>query len=142
MNDSADTVNEVAEAPVEAGIENVDSAPTKASAMITAAEKASIIARLEFEHAIRAALAQREEPSGVTWKWINSKIGLLVFGAVVTGLFVPGFQYTGKLFDARRQDRFETLTARIQAMRDSHRDLVGTSIAPKLTNSQGPSCLH
>jgi len=97
---------------------------------LTDSDKASIIARLELEQAIRLSIAEKNKSPVARWSWLNSNIGLLLLGAGVTGLLVPAFQYTGKTFDSRRQDRFETLTARIQAMRDSHRDLVGASVAP------------
>jgi len=94
------------------------------------AEKAAIVARLELEQTIRATLAEKTKQGTSRWQLLNSGIGLLVVGFLLTGILVPIFQYTSKIFESRRLDRFETLTARIQVMRESHRDLVGTSVSP------------
>lgn len=90
--------------------------------MLTEEEKAHIIEKVNFENEIKKELSPPEEQK--RYGWIESKIGLLVIGALITGIFVPTFQYTQKLWEWKRQNQFANLTFRLSVMRDCLREFI------------------
>ena len=98
--------------------------------MLTEEEKAHIIEKVHFENTIRKELAPVEERK--RYGWVESKIGLLLIGSLITGIFVPTFQYTQKLWEWKRQNQFANLTFRLNMMRDCLREFIYLSaIAPE-----------
>lgn len=49
---------------------------------------------------------RRQRPEGGE-AWANSKLGLLIIGAMISGLLVPSFQYTQRFFEWKRQKQYE-----------------------------------
>jgi len=90
--------------------------------MLTEEEKAHIVEKIQFENTIRKELSPVEERK--RYGWIESKIGLLLIGSLITGLFVPTFQYTQKLWEWKRQNKFANLTFRLSVMRDCLREFI------------------
>ena len=90
--------------------------------MLTEEEKAHIVEKVQFENAIRKELSPAEERK--RYGWIESKIGLLLVGSLITGIFVPTFQYTQKLWEWKRQNQFANLTFRLSVMRDCLREFI------------------
>ena len=88
--------------------------------MLSEEEKAHIIEKVQFENAIKKELSPTEEPK--RYGWIESKIGLLLIGALITGILVPTFQYTQKLWEWKRQNQFANLTFRLNVMRNCLRE--------------------
>lgn len=84
--------------------------------MLSKEEKAHIIEKVQFENAMRKELSLTEEPK--RYGWIESKIVLLLIGGLITGILVPTFQYTQKLWEWKRQNKFANLTFRLNVMRD------------------------
>ena len=90
--------------------------------MLTEEEKAHITEKVHFENAIRKELSPAEERK--KYGWIESKIGLLLIGSLITGIFVPTFQYTQKLWEFKRQNQFSNLTFRLSVLRDCLREFI------------------
>jgi len=84
--------------------------------MLSEEEKAHIIEKVQFETALKKELSLTEEPK--RYGWIESKIVLLLIGALITGILVPTFQYTQKRWEWKRQNQFANLTFRLNVMRD------------------------
>lgn len=90
--------------------------------MLTDEEKARIIERLEFERAVRESIAKKESPKKSFSEWLNSSIGLLVIGALISGVLIPLFQLTQKSIETKRANRFENMTFYLAKLRESLQD--------------------
>lgn len=88
--------------------------------MLSEEEKAHIIEKVQFENAIKKELSDSAKPK--KYGWIESKIVLLLIGALITGILVPTFQYTQKLWEWKRQNQFANLTFSLTMMRDCLRE--------------------
>jgi hypothetical protein len=88
--------------------------------MLSDDEKYHIVERVQFENALRKELTEKSEPK--KFVWLENKITLLIVGALLTGVCVPTFQYTQKLWDVKRQNQFNNLTFTLNAMRDCLRE--------------------
>ena len=88
--------------------------------MLSDDEKNRIVERVQFENALRKEVIESHESK--KFAWLENKLTLLVIGALLTGVFVPTFQYTQKLWDVKRQNQFNNLTFTLNAMRDCLRE--------------------
>jgi hypothetical protein len=94
--------------------------------MLSEEEKNRIIERVQFETQIRkdvqAASASDEKPARS--RWLDSKVGLLLIGSLLSGVLVPLFQYTQETIKWRRQNRYENVKYRLGMMRDGMKEFV------------------
>jgi hypothetical protein len=94
----------------------------KGSEMLSKEEKDQIIEKVKFENNIKKSLNYEPEPKRFTW--LNSKISLLLIGALITGILVPWFQYTQKSIEWKRQNRYDSISYRLNMMRDCVKEFV------------------
>ena len=95
--------------------------------MITDEDRDRIVERIRLESEVREELAKTEakvEPS--RWAWVESKLGLLVIGAVITGVLIPFFQTTQETIKWTRQNRYDVLKYRLDSARSSMKELTLT----------------
>ncbi len=83
-----------------------------------------VLARLEIEREVREQLARQQSepsvPSGTGIRaWLDSKFGLLLIGAVISGMLVPTFQFTQEEIRWHRQNRYNNLARQLGSMRES-----------------------
>jgi len=88
-----------------------------------------VLTRLEVEREVREQLArQHGEPGASTgksrWAWLDSKLGLLLIGAVISGVLVPTFQFTQEEIRWHRQNRYESLERQLDSMRESLKQFI------------------
>jgi hypothetical protein len=88
-----------------------------------------VLARLEIEREVREQLArQQREPSAPTATgvpaWLDSKLGLLLIGAVISGVLVPTFQFTQEEIRWHRQNRYNNLERQLGSMRESLKQFI------------------
>lgn len=95
--------------------------------MITDEDRALILERLRAETSIRKQLAQ-EEPDDPPRRssWVESKLGLLVIGALLTGVLIPLFQATQETLKWTRQNRYDNLKYRLDSVRSAMKELTLT----------------
>jgi len=86
-------------------------------------EKAHIVEKIKFEAEVRKSL-QKPCKSGKAFSWLNSKIGLLLVGSLITGLLVPWFQFTQKTIEWKRQNQFDRVNYKLDMMRDCLKNFV------------------
>jgi len=90
--------------------------------MLTQEEKDKIIEKVEFEKDVKKSLNSEPEPK--RFAWLNSKLSLLLIGAVISGILVPWFQYTQKSIEWKRQNRYDSISYRLDMMRDCVKEFV------------------
>lgn len=90
--------------------------------MLTQKEKDKIIEKVEFENDVKKSLYSKPEPK--RFAWLNSKLALLIIGAVISGILVPWFQYTQKSIEWKRQNRYDSISYRLDMMRDCVKEFV------------------
>ena len=90
--------------------------------MLPEEEKSNIMEKVKFELEIKKSLSTPEEDKNSSW--INSKIGLLLIGSLITGILVPWFQFTQKTIEWKRQNRFDSVNYKLEMMRDCVRNFV------------------
>ncbi len=104
--------------------------------------KEEILQQLRLERQVREEF-ERRGGEGPTEKprfaWLESKIGLLVVGAVVSGVFVPAFQFTQETFKWMRENRYNALTRQIDDMRNSLKQLIAAHALLAATYNLGLS---
>ncbi|MER2623358.1 MAG: hypothetical protein ABTS22_05400 [Accumulibacter sp.] len=88
-----------------------------------------VLARLEIERAVREQLARQQSepsvPSGTGIRtWLDSKFGLLLIGAVISGVLVPTFQFTQEEIRWHRQNRYNNLERQLGSMRESLKQFI------------------
>jgi len=76
--------------------------------------KNEILAKLEIEREVREQLRRQQSDQSVStkkspWAWLDSKFGLLLIGAVISGVFVPTFQFTQEGIKWHKQNRYDSL---------------------------------
>lgn len=90
--------------------------------MLTEEEKDRIIEKVKLENEVRKSL--NPEPRPKRFSWLNSKLSLLLIGAVMSGILVPWFQYTQKSIEWKRQNRYDSISYRLDMMRDCVKEFV------------------
>ena len=67
-----------------------------------------VAVRLEIERQVREQLRNSENRGAAQnksrWAWLDSKLALLIIGAVISGVLVPRFQFTQEKIDWQRQN--------------------------------------
>jgi len=91
---------------------------------MTPEERAQIVERVQTEMEVRRQVEKDNAPAKGRWSWVESKLGLLVLGAVLTGVLVPMFQATQESLRWSRQNRYDTLKYRLESSRTALRELV------------------
>jgi len=92
---------------------------------ITPEDKNQIIERLRLESELRKELQSEQAPQKRSrFAWLESKIGILFVGALVSGILVPIFQYTQETIKWKRQNRYENVKYRVGVMRDALKEFV------------------
>ncbi len=90
--------------------------------------KNEILTKLAIEREVREQLARQQgEPAPAKknkWAWVETKIGLLVIGAVVSGVLVPVFQYTQERVKWRQQNNYNSLVLQLTSMRESLKQFI------------------
>ena len=97
--------------------------------MNTEEVKNEILVKLEIEREVRAQLGrQQTDQSAPTprspWAWLESKIGLLLIGAVISGVLVPTFQFTQEEIKWHRQNRYDSLERQLGSLRESLKQFI------------------
>lgn len=90
--------------------------------MLSDEEKQNIIQRVHFEQEVKSGLAQTSRSK--RFAWINSKVSLLIIGAIITGILVPQFQSIQQSLEWKRQNRYDTVNFRLGKMREGLREFV------------------
>lgn len=93
--------------------------------MISDEEKARIVERVQFENQIRKELAgdEKKEPKRSRWLWLESKLGLLIIAALISGILVPLFQFTQETIKWTRQNRYDNVKYRLEMIRNGMKEL-------------------
>jgi hypothetical protein len=106
---------------------------------LTEEEKERIIERIEFEQGLRKTLSEKDQSSdesliGNLWEKAGSGLGLLLIGAVVTGILVPIFQNRQKTLEWERQIRYENVKYNLDMRRECLKEfmLVGTYLSQSI----------
>jgi len=91
--------------------------------------KNQILAKLEIEREVREQLErqqsnQRNSPKKSPWMWLDSNLGLLLIGAVISGLLVPTFQFTQEEIKWHRQNRYNSLERQLGSLRESLKQFI------------------
>ena len=90
--------------------------------------KNEILMRLEIEGEVRKHLDQGNEkesaPIKGRWKLLESKLGLLIIGSLITGILVPTFQYTQEKLKWHRQNRYDKLERQLDSIRESLKQFI------------------
>lgn len=86
----------------------------------------AITNRIRTEIQIRKKLDEEEFPNKGIMQLLQSKIGLLVLGAIITGVLVPIFQASQETIKWARQNRYDNLKFKTDAIRHSIRELSNT----------------
>ncbi len=87
-----------------------------------------ISVRLEIERQVREQLRNIGDQSAATkkshWAWLDSKMALLVIGAVISGVLVPTFQFTQEKINWHRQNRYDSLNRQLGSIRESLKQFI------------------
>ena len=91
--------------------------------------KKEILARLEIERDVREQLArQQSDKSGLIkkspWAWLDSNLGLLLIGALISGVLVPTFQFTQEEIKWHRQNRYSSMEQQLGSMHESLKQFI------------------
>lgn len=90
--------------------------------------RSEIALRLEIEREVREQLRNIEEQSTAAkksrWVWLESKLVLLIIGAVISGLLVPTFQFTQENIKWHKQNRYDSLERQLDNIRESLKQFV------------------
>lgn len=95
--------------------------------MISDKDRAKIVERIRAENEIRKELAESEEDGKKNrWAWVESKLSILIIGAILTGVLIPTFQVTQETIKWTRQNRYDNLKYRIDSARSAMKELTIT----------------
>lgn len=95
--------------------------------MITDDDRERIIERIRVESEVRKQLANDEAATKPSrWAWVESKLGLLIIGVVLTGVLIPLFQATQETIRWSRQNRYDNLKYRVESARSATKELTVT----------------
>ncbi len=89
--------------------------------MLTDEEKKEI--ESEIKNEVEVAMASKEPNKSGKFAWMESKVALLIIGAILTGVLVPTFQFTQETFKWTRQNQYENIRSRIDAARSARKEL-------------------
>lgn len=85
-----------------------------------------VLDQLRLEREVKEQL-ERESAKPAPKKraaWLDTKVGTLVVGALISGFLIPAFQFTQETIKWSRQNRYNALTQQIGDMRESMKQLV------------------
>ena len=82
----------------------------------------------KVENGLRKSLKGDSKPSKTIWDRVNSKIGLLIIGWLMTGVLGVMFQYTQKYFEWKRQVQFDNVKLHLEMMRDCFKECFLTQV--------------
>jgi hypothetical protein len=82
--------------------------------MLTDDEKARIVERVQYERALKETLDPKKASR---WAPLESKLGLVIIGFILTGVLVPALQYFQETIKWERQNRYENIKYRLGLMR-------------------------
>ena len=95
--------------------------------MIADDERERIVERIRIESDVRKQLEKDEATTKPSrWRWAESKLGLLIIGAALSGVLIPWFQATQESIRWTRQNRYDNLKYRLESVRSSMRELTLT----------------
>ncbi len=87
-----------------------------------------VAVRLEIERQVQEQLRNLEDRGAARkksrWAWLDSKLTLLIIGAVISGVLVPRFQFTQEKINWKRQNRYNTLERQLGSIRDSLKQFI------------------
>jgi hypothetical protein len=90
--------------------------------------KNEILIRLEIEREVRRQLDQSRDlnagPKKSAWVWLESKLALLIIGAVLSGVLVPTFQFTQEKIKWHKQNRYDSLERQLGSIRESLKQFI------------------
>ena len=90
--------------------------------MLTDDEKARLVERVQFEQEVKKTLEPSKGSS--PWGFLESKLGLVVVGFLLTGVLVPGLQSLQESIKWQRQNRYENMKYRLGLMRQCMAEFV------------------
>jgi hypothetical protein len=90
--------------------------------MLTDDEKARVIERVQLEQELKKTLDPAKGAS--RWAFLESKLGLVLVGFLLTGVLVPGLQYFQETIKWQRQNRYENMKYRLGLMRQCMAEFV------------------
>jgi len=87
-----------------------------------------VAVRLEIERQVREQLRNLEDQGAAQkrrhWAWLDSKLALLIIGAVISGVLVPRFQFTQEKINWQRQNRYNKIERQLGSIRDSLKQFI------------------
>ena len=87
-----------------------------------------VAVRLEIERQVREQIRNLGDQGAARkksrWAWLDSKLALLIIGAVISGVLVPRFQFTQEKINWKRQNRYNTLERQLGSIRDSLKQFI------------------
>jgi len=91
--------------------------------------KKEILARLEIEREVREQLERQQSDKSSSirkspWAWLDSNLGLLLIGAVISGVLVPTFQFTQEQIKWQRQNRYSSIEHQLGSIRESLKQFI------------------
>ncbi len=94
--------------------------------MLSEEEKNRIVERVQFETQVRKEVqsAGKDEQKPAKYAWLETKLGLLLIGSLLSGILVPLFQYTQETIKWKRQNRYENVKYRLGMMREGMKEFV------------------
>jgi len=107
--------------------------------------KREIVSRLQLEAEVRKQLKLEESEGSQPKSWlrssIESKLGLLVAGAVLSGVLVPTFQFTQERIKWRQQNQYDALQRQLGGIRESLKQFVEVQAVSASLYNLGTSLL-
>ena len=108
--------------------------------------KREIVSRLQLEAEVRKQLKLEESEGAPPKSWLRSsmesKLGLLVVGAVLSGVLVPTFQCTQERIKWRQQNQYDALQRQLGSIRDSLKQFVEVQAVSASLYNLGMSLLE
>ncbi len=91
--------------------------------------KNEILLKLQIEREVREELARQQsdqttQAKKTRWAWLESKFGLLLIGAIISGVLVPTFQFTQEEIKWHRQNRYDSLERQLGSIRESLKQFI------------------
>ncbi|MBU0909800.1 MAG: hypothetical protein KJ717_09540 [Proteobacteria bacterium] len=87
-----------------------------------------VAVRLEIERQVREQLPNLEDQGAARkksrWAWLDSKLALLIIGAMISGVLIPRFQFTQEKINWQRQNRYNTIERQLGSIRDSLKQFI------------------
>jgi len=94
--------------------------------MLSDEEKQQIIEKLAFEKEVRGSLQKTDNgtsPPG-SFAWLESKLGLLLIGALLSGVLIPTFQCTQETFKWTRQNFYDNIKFQLSIIREGLKEFI------------------